>query len=142
MAVKMDQRELTLRRNEVVSPIGEGEAEIEDPEVEEPADDEEADQDEEMGDNDAKYQLRLDAGEVVHGQKNVYLQVNSQAKNDALKRFRGKNGSYAKLATATVHPKHRRANRFQHFEDHSRSLCNRPIRGERYYRRCPSTLRG
>lgn len=74
-----------------------------------------------VGDNDAKYQLRLDVGKAVHGQKNVYLQVDSRAKDDALKDFRGKNGSCAKLATATVHPKHRRANRFQHFEDHSRS---------------------
>ncbi len=95
-----------------------------------------------IGDNDAKYQLRLDAGEVVRGQKDVYLQFNSQAKNDALKRFKGKNGSHANLATATVDPKHRRANQFQHFEDHSRSLCKRAIRGERNYRRCPSTLRG
>lgn len=56
------------------------------------------------GDNDSKYQLRLDAGEVVDGKKRVYLQVNSQAKNDALKRYRGKHGSHANLATATVDP--------------------------------------
>ena len=31
------------------------------------------------GHNDAKFQLRLDAGEVVGGKKNIYLQVNSQA---------------------------------------------------------------
>ena len=56
------------------------------------------------GDNDSKHQLRLDAGELVNGKKKVYLQVNSQAKNDALKNYRGKHGSHAKLATATVDP--------------------------------------
>lgn len=56
------------------------------------------------GDNDSKHQLRLDAGELVDGKKQVYLQVNSQAKNDALKKYRGKHGSHAKLATATVDP--------------------------------------
>ncbi|KAI4281449.1 MAG: hypothetical protein L6R38_003687 [Xanthoria sp. 2 TBL-2021] len=54
------------------------------------------------GDNDSEYQLRLDAGEVVGGKKNIYLQVNSQAKNEALKEFKKKNGTHANLATATV----------------------------------------
>lgn len=56
------------------------------------------------GDNDSKLQLRLDAGELVDGSKKVYLQVNSQAKNDALKKYRDKHGSHANLATATVDP--------------------------------------
>lgn len=56
------------------------------------------------GDNNSKLQLRLDAGELVDGKKKVYLHVNSQAKNDALKKYRGKHGSHAKLATATVDP--------------------------------------
>ncbi|KAL8882660.1 MAG: hypothetical protein Q9192_007543 [Flavoplaca navasiana] len=54
------------------------------------------------GDNDAKYQLRLDVGEVVGGKKNIYLQVNSQAKNEALKDFKKKNGTHANLAVASV----------------------------------------
>lgn len=51
---------------------------------------------------DAKFELRFDAGEVVDGKKTVYLQVNSQAKNDALKKFRQKNGTHANLATAFI----------------------------------------
>ena len=62
----------------------------------------------EAGDNDFNHQLRLDAGELVDGKKKVHLQVNSQAKNDASKKYRGKHGSHAKLATATVDPKHTR----------------------------------
>ena len=54
------------------------------------------------GDNDAKYQLRLDAGEVVGGKKNIYLQVNSQVKNEALKDFKKKTGTHANLAVASV----------------------------------------
>ncbi len=34
--------------------------------------------------------------------KNVYLQVNSEAKNEALKKFRTKRGTHANLATATI----------------------------------------
>ena len=56
------------------------------------------------GDNDAKHQLRLDAGEVVDGKKKVYLQINAEAKNDVLKKYRSKHGSHANLATATVDP--------------------------------------
>jgi hypothetical protein len=53
-------------------------------------------------DYDAKYQLRLDAGEVQNGVKTVYLQVNSQAKNGKLKEFVSKNGTHAKLAVGTI----------------------------------------
>ncbi|RDH26741.1 hypothetical protein BDQ94DRAFT_131155 [Aspergillus welwitschiae] len=53
-------------------------------------------------DNDSIYQLRLDAGESIDGKKNVYLQVNSQAKNDALKAFRKKNGTDADLASGSI----------------------------------------
>lgn len=51
---------------------------------------------------DAQFGLRFDAGEVVNGKKTVYLQVNSQAKNDALQKFRQKNGTHANLATAVI----------------------------------------
>jgi len=54
------------------------------------------------GVNDSKYELRLDAGEAHGGKKRVYLQVNTQAKNDALKKFRGKHGSHANLAVGTI----------------------------------------
>ncbi|KAL8948289.1 MAG: hypothetical protein Q9222_005510 [Ikaeria aurantiellina] len=54
------------------------------------------------GDNDSKLQLRLDAGEVIDGKKTIHLQVNAQAKNEALKDFRKKNGTHANLATATI----------------------------------------
>ncbi|EEH02530.1 conserved hypothetical protein, partial [Histoplasma capsulatum G186AR] len=49
-------------------------------------------------DNDTKFQVRLDAGEVQNGIKKVYLQVNSQAKNDSLKRWREKHGTHSNLA--------------------------------------------
>ena len=51
---------------------------------------------------DAKMELRLDAGEVINGKKTVYLQVNSQAKNGALKKWRQKNGTHANLAVGTI----------------------------------------
>lgn len=53
-------------------------------------------------DNDAKFQLRLDAGESIDGMKNVYLQVNSQAKSDSLAKFRKKNGTDGNLASAQI----------------------------------------
>lgn len=53
-------------------------------------------------DNDAKLQLRLDAGESTNGVKNVYLQVNSQAKNDALIKFKRKHGTDENLASGTI----------------------------------------
>ena len=54
------------------------------------------------GDNDARLQLRLDAGEVIDGKKKIYLQVNSQAKSEVLKKFKKKHGTHANLATATI----------------------------------------
>lgn len=54
------------------------------------------------GSNDSKYELRLDAGESQDGKKRVYLRVNSQAKNDALRKFRGKHGSHANLAVGSI----------------------------------------
>lgn len=53
-------------------------------------------------DNDAKLQMRLDAGESKGGMKNVYLQVNSQAKNDSLVKFRKKEGTHANLASGQI----------------------------------------
>ncbi|KAF2875183.1 hypothetical protein BDV95DRAFT_603946 [Massariosphaeria phaeospora] len=50
----------------------------------------------------AKHQLRVDAGEVIDGYKNIYLQVNSEAKNTALKKFKSKHGSDANVATAKI----------------------------------------
>ena len=54
------------------------------------------------GDNDSRYQVRLDAGEVVDGIKTVYLQPNSQAKNKSLKKFISKHGTHANLAKAAI----------------------------------------
>lgn len=51
--------------------------------------------------NDAKWQVRTDAGEVIDGRKYVYLQANKQAKNDALKEFIRKEGTDANLATSS-----------------------------------------
>ncbi|KAF2148924.1 hypothetical protein K461DRAFT_282403 [Myriangium duriaei CBS 260.36] len=53
-------------------------------------------------DNDAKAQLRIDAGETINGKKNVYLQVNSQAKNESLVKWRKKHGSHANLAVGQI----------------------------------------
>ncbi|KAF2245227.1 hypothetical protein BU26DRAFT_79010 [Trematosphaeria pertusa] len=50
----------------------------------------------------AQHQLRVDAGEVADGHKNIYLQVNSEAKNTALKKFRSKHGTHANIATAEI----------------------------------------
>lgn len=49
---------------------------------------------------DAEYQLRIDAGKLVDGKRNVYLQVNSQAKASGLKDWFRRNGSHANLASA------------------------------------------
>jgi hypothetical protein len=54
------------------------------------------------GNNDSTYQLRLDAGESLDGKKNIYLQVNSQAKNEALKKWVRQNGSHANLAVTVI----------------------------------------
>ncbi|EGC42290.1 conserved hypothetical protein [Histoplasma capsulatum var. duboisii H88] len=53
--------------------------------------------------NDADYQLRLDAGELIDKRyQNIVLQVNSQAKNTGLREWVKKQpqGTHAKLATA------------------------------------------
>lgn len=62
---------------------------------------------------DKDVQLRLDAGEVHNGQKKLYLQVNSQASNEALKAFRKKHGSHANLATGTINENEPEENRKQ-----------------------------
>ncbi len=36
--------------------------------------------------------------------KNIYLQINSKAKNESLKNFRGKHGSHANLGSAPINP--------------------------------------
>jgi hypothetical protein len=51
--------------------------------------------------NDADYQLRIDAGELVDNRRNVVLQVNTQAKATPLKSWLRKNSSHGKLATAS-----------------------------------------
>ncbi|EZF69369.1 hypothetical protein H105_08212 [Trichophyton soudanense CBS 452.61] len=51
--------------------------------------------------NDKNAQLRVDAGEVINGRKYVYLQVNTQATNEALRKWVKKNGTHARLATAS-----------------------------------------
>lgn len=58
------------------------------------------------GDNDAKLQLRVDAGEIMpNGMRRVYLQVNSEAKNEKLKEFKGKKrGTHANLASTEIDP--------------------------------------
>ncbi|KAL4902042.1 hypothetical protein BDW74DRAFT_158958 [Aspergillus multicolor] len=53
--------------------------------------------------NDAYYQLRIDAGELIDKRyQNMVLQVNSQAKNTGLREWVKKQpqGTHAKLATA------------------------------------------
>ncbi len=53
--------------------------------------------------NDADYQLRLDAGELIDNRYlNIVLQVNSQAQNTGLREWLKKQtrGTHAKLATA------------------------------------------
>lgn len=50
----------------------------------------------------AKYELRLDAGEVKHGLKHLCLQVNSEAKSPVLKEFKGKHTTHANLATTSI----------------------------------------
>ncbi|RMD40265.1 hypothetical protein DV735_g4864, partial [Chaetothyriales sp. CBS 134920] len=54
------------------------------------------------GDNDARLQLRLDAGASINGKKTVYLQVNSQATNKALRKWLKKNSTHANLAVGTI----------------------------------------
>lgn len=54
------------------------------------------------GGKDAKYGLRIDAGQVIGTTKTIYLQVNKEAKGKALADFVKKNGSHANLATVTI----------------------------------------
>ncbi|KAK5689298.1 hypothetical protein LTR17_026356 [Elasticomyces elasticus] len=56
---------------------------------------------------DADAQLRVDAGEKIGDKQNFVLQVNSQAKNTALKKFAAKNGrgTHAQLAAASFDTK-------------------------------------
>jgi hypothetical protein len=51
--------------------------------------------------NDELYQLRIDAGELVNNRRNIVLQVNSQAKNTAFKKWIAKKGTDAKLAVTS-----------------------------------------
>lgn len=57
--------------------------------------------------DDAKTELRIDAGERVGDEQNIILQVNSQAKSKSLKEWLSKNGrgTHGKLATAKVNTK-------------------------------------
>ncbi|KAI6914817.1 hypothetical protein KC318_g254 [Hortaea werneckii] len=56
---------------------------------------------------DADAQLRVDAGEKIGDKQNFVLQVNSQAKNTALKEFVAKNGrgTHAQLAVVSFDTK-------------------------------------
>jgi hypothetical protein len=49
-----------------------------------------------------EHQVRIDAGETVDGYKNVYLQVNSEAKNTALKKYVSKHGTHSNVAAAKI----------------------------------------
>jgi len=49
-----------------------------------------------------RYGLRIDAGEIVNGEKNVYLQVNSEATNTSLKKYISKCGTHSNVATAKI----------------------------------------
>lgn len=51
--------------------------------------------------NDANYELRIDAGELIANKRNIVLQVNTQAKSTALKDWLKKQGTHAKLATVS-----------------------------------------
>jgi len=57
--------------------------------------------------NDELYQLRIDAGEVPKGthMQNIVLQVNTQAKNTALKNWVKKHTTHGKLATTSFDTK-------------------------------------
>ncbi|KAL8868872.1 MAG: hypothetical protein Q9174_004699 [Haloplaca sp. 1 TL-2023] len=54
------------------------------------------------GNNDETFQLRIDAGEEVDGKQQYKIQVNSQAKDPQLKKWRNKHGTHANIATASV----------------------------------------
>lgn len=51
--------------------------------------------------NDADFQLRIDAGELIGTMRNVVLQVNTQAKNTGLRDWVKKNTSHGQLAKAS-----------------------------------------
>ncbi|MCJ1230787.1 hypothetical protein MMC12_007461 [Toensbergia leucococca] len=51
--------------------------------------------------NDADYELRIDAGELIANKRNLVLQVNSQAKSTAFKKWLQKHGAHANLATVS-----------------------------------------
>lgn len=50
----------------------------------------------------AEHQMRIDSGETVNGYKNVYLQVNSEATNTALKKYKSKYGTHSNVAAAKI----------------------------------------
>lgn len=50
----------------------------------------------------AEHQVRIDAGETVNGYKIVYLQVNSEATNTALKKYVSKYGTHSNVAAAKI----------------------------------------
>jgi hypothetical protein len=51
--------------------------------------------------NDQDFELRIDAGELVDNRyRNIYLQVNKEAKAQILKRWLKREGSHGKLAGA------------------------------------------
>jgi hypothetical protein len=54
------------------------------------------------GKKDKQWQLRLDAGEVKNGKKRVYLQVNSQAFNEQLKKWVKKHSTDGNLAFGDI----------------------------------------
>lgn len=56
------------------------------------------------GDKDKKWQLRFDAEEVKDGKKRIYLQVNSQASNDAFQKWKKKNTSHGNLVFGDINP--------------------------------------
>ncbi|PPJ50233.1 hypothetical protein CBER1_07206 [Cercospora berteroae] len=47
-------------------------------------------------------ELRYDAGEEIAGYKNAYLQVNSEAENTALKKYKSKHGTHSNIATLKI----------------------------------------
>ena len=57
--------------------------------------------------NDEAAEFRIDAGEKIETKQNLVLQVNSQAKSPALKRYTATNGksTHGKLASASFDTK-------------------------------------
>ncbi|KAH9881160.1 hypothetical protein J1614_001655 [Plenodomus biglobosus] len=50
----------------------------------------------------AEHQMRIDAGETINGYKNVYLQVNTEATNSALKKYVSKYGTHSNVAVGKI----------------------------------------